>query len=321
MPVPSPGLDKKRNPPCRLCPHAMGNARPTRAPSTSLHRGDPCTSRQAVHAAACWRCGEDTPEMERTVGPDPGVRTVGSQCRFQCSAGPHGKFLMSGTRQRDHCRVDGAACRPVENKEARNLAVSGPLRKRAWEVRAYATSPPGSHGSRWSCAHKCAARHGSVRKAEHKATRTSARPGAGRLLMGVAAAFTFSPGEKVNRWKWEAVATAMELTVKSLYLAVNSCLENFLCLGQCGSPARHDGGPPRAQGSGSPQNMPAAYGNPEVPGQVYWMANALAAPSLRGLEPRQLLANEFVAPAIALRDDGTPPGSDRQRDGGSRKGP
>lgn len=124
--------------------------------------------------------------------------------------------------------------------------------KRAWEVRAYAPRPPGSHGSRWSCAHKCAARHGSLRRAEHKATRTSARPGAGRLLMGVAAAFTFNPGEKVNRLKLGAVETAMNQTVKSLYFAVNSCVENFLCLGPCGSPARPNGGPPRTQGHSSP---------------------------------------------------------------------
>ncbi len=55
-------------------------------------------------------------------------------------------------------------------------------------------------------------------------------------------------------------------------------------------------------------HMPAAHGNPEVPGQIYWMADALAASSLRVLDPRQLLANELVAPAIALRDDGTPAG-------------
>lgn len=196
MPVPSPGLDKKRKPPFRLCPHAMGNARPTRAPSTSLHRGNPCTSRQAVHAVACWRCGEDTPEMERTVGPDPGVHTVGSQCRFQCSAGPHGKFLMNGAPQHDHCGVDGSGLPPgCENKRGPEPCGVRASAKRAWEVRAYAPPPPGSHGSRWSCAHKCAARHGSLRRAEHKATRTSARPGAGRLLMGVAAAFTFNPGE------------------------------------------------------------------------------------------------------------------------------
>lgn len=115
-------------------------------------------------------------------------------------------------------------------------------------MRAYAPPPPGSHGSRWPCA----SRHGSLRRAEHKATRTSARPAAGRLLMGVAAAFTFNPGEKVNRWNWDAGKTAMELTVKSLYFAVNSCVENFLCLGPCGSPARPNCGPPPTQGNGSP---------------------------------------------------------------------
>lgn len=119
--------------------------------------------------------------------------------------------------------------------------------KSAWEVRAYAPPPPGSHGSRWSCA----ARHGSLRRAEHKATRTSARPGAGRLLMGVAAAFTFNPGEKLNRWKWDAGKTAMELTVKSLYFAVNSCVENFCASVQrLPSPAQRR--PPRTQGNSSP---------------------------------------------------------------------
>ena len=145
----------------------------------------------------------------------------------------------------------GAACRPVEKQRGPEPCGVRASAKRAWEVRAYAPPPPGSHGSRWSCAHKCAARHGSLRRAEHKATRTSARPGAGGLLMGVAAAFTFNPCEKVNRWKWDTDKTAMELTVNSLYLAVNSCLENFLCLGQCGSPARPNGGPPSTQGNGS----------------------------------------------------------------------
>lgn len=59
-------ITKKTNsPPFRLCPHAMGHARPARAPSTSLHRevAIPCTSRQAVHAALPWRWCEDTPEM------------------------------------------------------------------------------------------------------------------------------------------------------------------------------------------------------------------------------------------------------------------
>ena len=37
MPVPSPGLDKKRIPPFRLCPHAMGNA------SRALPRRHRCT--------------------------------------------------------------------------------------------------------------------------------------------------------------------------------------------------------------------------------------------------------------------------------------
>lgn len=56
---------KTNSPPFRLCPHAMGHARPARAPSTSLHRevAIPCTSRQAVHAALPWRWCEDTPEM------------------------------------------------------------------------------------------------------------------------------------------------------------------------------------------------------------------------------------------------------------------
>lgn len=179
----------------------------------------------------------------------------------------------------------GAACRPVEKQRGPEPCGVRASAKRAWEVRAYAPPPPGSHGSRWPCA----SRHGSLRRAERKATRTSARPAAGRLLMGVAAAFTFNPGEKVNRWKWDAGKTAMELTVKSLYFAVNSCVGNFLCLGPCGSPARHDGGPPRAQGSGSPQNMPAAYGNPEVPGQVYWMANALQHPVCGGWNPGSCL--------------------------------
>ena len=59
-------ITKKTNsPPFRLCPHAMGHARPARTPSTSLHRevAIPCTSRQAVHAALPWRWCEDTPEM------------------------------------------------------------------------------------------------------------------------------------------------------------------------------------------------------------------------------------------------------------------
>lgn len=198
MPVPSPGLEKRESLHfgCALTRWATHGRRAPRRHRCTKVIPVPCTSRQAVHAAACWRRGEDTPEMERTVGPDPGVHTMGSQCRFQCSAGPHGKFLMNGTRQRDHCGVDGSGLSPgCKNKRGPEPCGVRASAKRAWEVRAYAPPPPGSHGSRWPCAHTCAARHGSLRKAEHKATRTSARPGAGRLLMGVAAAFTFNPGE------------------------------------------------------------------------------------------------------------------------------
>lgn len=60
-------------------------------------------------------------------------------------------------------------------------------------MHAYALPPPGDHPSPWRRAHQSAARQGSLREPAHNTTRTSARPGAGRMLARMAAAFTIGP--------------------------------------------------------------------------------------------------------------------------------
>lgn len=102
------------------------------------------------------------------------------------------------------CSTITAGTENQKNKakqKARNLAVPGPLRRELGRECAYALPPPGGQrSSSRSCAHKsAAARHGSRRSTAcgaTTATRTSARPGAGRRLVKVVAAFMASFGER-----------------------------------------------------------------------------------------------------------------------------
>jgi len=143
--------------PSRDEPHAR-----RAAPSTSLHRSGPrsCTSRQTVHAADPWRCGEDTPEMERTPGQGPGSASCGDSAPVQCPATPRGKLLMNipGSNRMPCGAITARAghgdawhCEGCERHAAQVEKQKGPepcgVRasvKRAWEVRAYALPPPGS---------------------------------------------------------------------------------------------------------------------------------------------------------------------------------
>ena len=106
---------------------------------------NPCTSRQAVHAADPWRWGEVTPEMERAPGARPGVRILRSGDPVQCPIALRGKFLKSIHRGWTSVR---AARSLQKNKKARNLSVSGPLQQRAWRyapTRSLHPVAPGPH--------------------------------------------------------------------------------------------------------------------------------------------------------------------------------